>query len=55
MLGSLEAAYGIFRYFYGYQKIFGFTKQYYKEDATGTYINHNHFAGFLELIILLQR
>jgi len=51
LLGSLEAAYGIVQYLTGYQKIFGFTKQFYTEDATGTYINHNHFAGFLELVI----
>jgi O-antigen ligase len=51
VLGSLEAAYGIIQYLTGYQKIFGFTKQFYTDDATGTYINHNHFAGFLELVI----
>ncbi len=51
VLGSLEAAYGIVQYLTGYQKIFGFTKQFYTEDATGTYINHNHFSGFLELVI----
>jgi O-antigen ligase len=51
VLGSLEAAYGMVQYLTGYQKIFGFTKQFYLEDATGTYINHNHFAGFLELVI----
>jgi O-antigen ligase len=51
VLGSLEAAYGVVQYLTGYQKIFGFTKQFYIEEATGTYINHNHFAGFLELVI----
>ena len=51
VLGSLEAAYGTVQYLTGYQKILGFTKQFYTEDATGTYINHNHFAGFLELVI----
>jgi O-antigen ligase len=51
VLGSLEAGYGIIQYLTGYQKIFGFTKQFYTEDATGTFINHNHFAGFLELVI----
>ena len=51
VLGSLEAAYGMVQYLTGYQKIFGFTKQFYTDDATGTYINHNHFAGFLELVI----
>jgi O-antigen ligase len=51
VLGSLEAAYGMVQYLTGYQKIFGFTKQFYTDEATGTYINHNHFAGFLELVI----
>ena len=51
VLGSLEAGYGIIQYLTGYQKILGFTKQFYTDDATGTYINHNHFAGFLELVI----
>jgi O-antigen ligase len=51
VLGSLEAAYGIVQYLTGYQQIFGFTKQFYTDDATGTYINRNHFAGFLELVI----
>ena len=51
VLGCLEAAYGMVQYLTGYQKIFGFTKQFYTDDATGTYINHNHFAGFMELVI----
>ena len=51
VFGALEAAYGIVQYLTGYQKIFGFTKQYYTDDATGTYINRNHFAGFLEMVI----
>jgi len=52
-LGSFEAAYGIFQYLTGWQKIFTYTKQHYLESATGTYINHNHFAGFLEMTIPL--
>ena len=48
MLGTFEAGYGIVQYLTGYQKIFGMTKQFYTEEATGTYINHNHFAGLLE-------
>ena len=51
VFGALEAAYGIIQYLTGYQKIFTFTKQFYTDDATGTYINRNHFAGFLELVI----
>ena len=48
-LGLFEAAYGTVQYLTGWQKIFAYTKVYYTEEATGTYINHNHFAGFLEL------
>jgi O-antigen ligase len=51
VLGLLEAAYGMVQYLTGYQKIFRFTKEFYVNEATGTYINHNHFAGFLELVI----
>lgn len=50
-LGVFEAAYGAIQYLTGWQKIFTYTKQYYIEEATGTYINHNHFAGFLELTL----
>lgn len=49
-LGVFEAGYGLVQYLTGFQKIFGFTKIYYIEDATGTYINRNHFAGLLEML-----
>jgi O-antigen ligase len=51
LLGCFESAYGMIQYLTGFQKIFTYTKQYYIEEATGTYINHNHFAGFLELVL----
>ena len=47
--GLLEAVYGSAEYLTGQEKIFTYSKQYYTGMATGTYINHNHFAGFLEL------
>jgi O-antigen ligase len=50
-LGIFEAAYGTVQYLTGWQKIFTFTKQYYTFEGTGTYINHNHFAGLLELVL----
>src|SRR5271157_4600809 len=50
-LAIFEAAYGAVQYLTGWQKIFTFTKQYYTTEATGTYINHNHFAGLLELAL----
>jgi putative inorganic carbon (hco3(-)) transporter len=48
-LGLIEAVYGSVEYLTGQEKIFTFNKQYYTGMATGTFINHNHFAGFLEL------
>ncbi len=48
-LGLFEAAYGIVQYLTGWQKIFSYQKIYYTNSGTGTFINHNHFAGFLEL------
>jgi len=33
------------------QKIFSYTKEYDLEEATGTFINRNHFAGLLEMIL----
>ena len=48
-LGLFEAAYGIVQYLTGWQKIFTYQKVYYTSEATGTFINHNHFAGFIEL------
>jgi len=53
LLGCFEAAYGIVQYLAGFQKIFWYTKVYYIQEATGTYINRNHFAGFLEMVIPL--
>ena len=51
VLGGSEAAYGLLQYLTGWQKIFTFTKVDYRDDATGTYINHNHFAGLIELTL----
>jgi O-antigen ligase len=50
-LGTLEAFYGLVQYLSGWQKIFAYTKKYDLEEATGTYINRNHFAGLLEMIL----
>ncbi len=49
VLGCLEAVYGIVQYLTGWQKIFTYEKQFNVSMATGTYINYNHYAGFLEL------
>ena len=50
-LGVFEALYGLMQYLTGWQQIFTYVKKYYVEDATGTYINHNHFAGLLEMVL----
>jgi O-antigen ligase len=50
-LGAFEAFYGLVQYLTGWQQIFAYVKKYYLEDATGTYINRNHFAGFLEMVL----
>lgn len=50
-IGCFEGAYGIIQYLTGWQKIFTYTKQFDLEEATGTYVNRNHFAGLLELIV----
>lgn len=50
-LGAFEACYGLLQYLTGWQQIFAYVKKYYLEDATGTYINRNHFAGLLEMLL----
>ncbi len=50
-LGWFEAVYGIVQYLTGWQKIFGYVKQYDLQEATGTYINRDHYAGLLELTL----
>ncbi|HEY6293727.1 MAG TPA: O-antigen ligase family protein [Terriglobia bacterium] len=50
-IGLLEAVYGSVEYLTGWEQIFTYNKQYYTGMATGTYINHNHFAGALELTL----
>lgn len=50
-IGVFEAFYGLVQYLTGWQQIFFYVKRFYLEDATGTYINRNHFAGMLEMIL----
>jgi len=51
LLGCFEAGYGIVQYLTGWQKIFTYTKKSGLGEASGTFINRNHFAGFLELVL----
>lgn len=50
-IGVFEAFYGLVQYLTGWQQILFYAKKFYLEDATGTYINRNHFAGMLEMIL----
>lgn len=50
-IGIFESFYGLIQYLTGWQQIFGYVKKFYLQEATGTYINRNHFAGLLEMIL----
>jgi O-antigen ligase len=53
-LGLFEALYGLVQYASGWQQIFTYKKVFYVAQATGTYVNPNHFAGLLEMILPLS-
>lgn len=50
-LGTFEACYGIAQYLTGFPYIFFYRKTGIVQEATGTYINRNHYAGLLEMIL----
>lgn len=50
-LGAFEAFGGMILYLIKSEKIFTYTRYFPLEGAAGTYINHNHFAGFLEMVL----
>ena len=54
VLGLFEAFYGLVQYLTGWQQIFGYVKRYDLQEATGTYINRNHYAGLLEMLFPLS-
>jgi len=51
--GCFEALYGIMQTYSGSEHIWWFKKVFYRRDVTGTYINRNHFAGYMEMMIIL--
>ena len=53
-VGLFEALYGLGEYLAGWQYIWNVPRRFYIGSATGTYINHNHFAGLLEMILPLS-
>jgi O-antigen ligase len=48
-----QAIYGAAEYVSGHQHIFGYAKKYYLDSATGTFVNRNHFAGYLAMALPL--
>jgi len=52
-LGVFEAGYGMFQYLGKHERIFTYRKEYDLGVATGTFINRNHFAGLMEMILPL--
>ncbi len=51
--GCFEALYGLMQTYSGSEHIWWFKKLTYRGDVCGTYINRNHFAGFMEMGLLL--
>jgi len=51
--GGFQAIYGLVEHLSGRGNIFGYAKEYYSDVATGTFINRNHFAGYLEMTLPL--
>lgn len=49
LVATAVAGYGIWQAENDDPRIWGLSKRFYREEATGTYINKNHFAGLLEL------
>jgi O-antigen ligase len=51
--GTLQAFYGAFMALSGLEWAVGFVKEGYRGTATGTFINRNHLAGYLEMTLAL--
>lgn len=54
LVGFFESFYGLFGYFSKYHYIWGFKKIYGLTSATGTYLNRNHFSGFLGMTVFMS-
>jgi tetratricopeptide (TPR) repeat protein len=49
-----QAFYGMAETFSGSERIFGYQKKYNIGSVTGTYVNRNHFSGFMEMAFPLS-
>ena len=52
-MGVFEAFYGLFELMRSQPRVLFYRKTFGLDAATGTFVNRNHFAGYLELIIPL--
>ena len=53
LAGFVQALYGVYMVLTGEELTFLAVKEHYIGSATGTFINRNHFAGFLEMSMAL--
>ncbi|MDD8026464.1 MAG: O-antigen ligase family protein [Acidobacteriota bacterium] len=52
-LGTIQAFYGLFELYRSHPRVLFYPKIYNLHAATGTFINRNHFSGYLEIILPL--
>jgi O-antigen ligase len=52
-LGLVQALYGLVQYLTGWHQVYRYKNIFYPNRASGTFVNPNHFAGFLELVLPL--
>lgn len=52
--GFAEALYGLYGYFSKDYLILGFAKTTGFDSATGTYLNRNHFSGYLGIVVFMS-
>lgn len=50
-LGLFEAVYGMVQYLADWQYIWTYPKRFNIDVATGTYVDRNHYAGLLEMVL----
>ena len=53
ILGCFESLYGLIQTYSGHDHIWWYKKTAYRGDVSGTYVNRNHFAGLMEMIMML--
>jgi O-antigen ligase len=53
LIGCFEALYGLAETYSGSGHIWWYQKAGHRQEVTGTYINRNHFAGLMEMCLLL--